>query len=140
MSFRPVPPNPSELIMSDGMSELIEELKKTYDYIILDIRHQSGLVSDALELAQYSDVTLYCKAKLLQKEMITLLNRVKRGSSTMRVFLMVLKIRLNMALATAMGMVLIQMDILMRRNHGISMMQSRKITNKRKKIIVGFLN
>jgi hypothetical protein len=52
---------------------------KTYDYIILDIRHQSGLVSDALELAQYSDVTLYCKAKLLQKEMITLLNRVKRG-------------------------------------------------------------
>jgi hypothetical protein len=53
-------------------------------------------------------------------------------------FLMVLK-RLNMALATAtamvtaMGMVLIQMDILMRRNHGISMMQSRKITNKREK-------
>jgi FlaA1/EpsC-like NDP-sugar epimerase len=50
---------------------------------------------------------------------------------------MVLKIRLNMALVTAMvtamGMVLIQMDILMRRNHGISMMQSRKITNKRKK-------
>jgi hypothetical protein len=36
---------------------------------------------------------------------------------------MVLKIRLNMALVamvTAMGMVLIQMDILMRRNHGIS--------------------
>jgi Mrp family chromosome partitioning ATPase len=33
----PVPP--SELIMSDGMSELIEELKKTYDYIIW-IRHQ----------------------------------------------------------------------------------------------------
>jgi hypothetical protein len=50
---------------------------------------------------------------------------------------MVLKIRLNMALVTAMvtamGMVLIQMDILMRRNHGISMMQSRKITNKEKK-------
>jgi hypothetical protein len=48
---------------------------------------------------------------------------------------MVLKIRLNMALAmvTAMGMVLIQMDILMRRNHGISMMQSRKITKKKKK-------
>jgi Mrp family chromosome partitioning ATPase len=52
----PVPPNPSELIMSDGMSELIEELKKTYDYIILDTP-PVGLVSDALELAQYSDVT-----------------------------------------------------------------------------------
>jgi Mrp family chromosome partitioning ATPase len=41
----PVPPNPSELIMSDGMSELIE-LKKTYDYIILDTP-PVGLVSDA---------------------------------------------------------------------------------------------
>jgi hypothetical protein len=51
-------------------------------------------------------------------------------------FLMVLKIRLNMALV--MAMVLIQMDILMRRNHGISMMQSRKNTEKKKKIIVGF--
>jgi Mrp family chromosome partitioning ATPase len=33
--------------MSDGMSELIEELKKTYDYIILDTP-PVGLVSDAL--------------------------------------------------------------------------------------------
>jgi Mrp family chromosome partitioning ATPase len=41
----PVPPNPSELIMSDGMRELIE-LKKTYDYIILDTP-PVGLVSDA---------------------------------------------------------------------------------------------
>jgi hypothetical protein len=43
-------------------------------------------------------------------------------------FLMVLKINMALAMATAMvtAMVLIQMDILMRRNHGISMMQSRK--------------
>jgi hypothetical protein len=42
------------------------------------------------------------------------------------------------AMVTAMGMVLIQMDILMRRNHGISMAIKKKITNKRKKIIVIF--
>jgi hypothetical protein len=35
----PVPPNPSELIMSDGMSELIEELKKRM-IISFWIRHQ----------------------------------------------------------------------------------------------------
>jgi hypothetical protein len=71
--------------------------------------------------------------------MITLLNNIKRGSLTMQVlFLMVLKI-INMALAMVTAMVLIQMDILMRRNHGISMMQSRKIQTK-KKIIVGILN
>ena len=66
--------------MSEGMRELIEELKKKYDYIILDTP-PVGLVSDALELAQYGDVTLYIvRQNYTKKEMITLLNnRVKRG-------------------------------------------------------------
>ncbi|WP_281310654.1 GumC family protein [Flavobacterium flavigenum] len=76
----PIPPNPSELIISEVMGELIDELKKTYDYIILDTP-PVGLVSDALELMQYSDVTLYVvRQNYSKKEMITLLNnRVKRG-------------------------------------------------------------
>jgi len=76
----PIPPNPAELIMSDGMGELIQELKKKYDYIILDTP-PVGLVSDALELAQYCDVTLYIvRQNFTKKDMITLLNnRVKRG-------------------------------------------------------------
>ncbi len=76
----PIPPNPAEMIMSDAMKELIEELKKKYDYIILDTP-PVGLVSDALELAQYCDVTLYIvRQNFTKKEMITLLNnRVRRG-------------------------------------------------------------
>ncbi|PVX46570.1 protein involved in gliding motility EpsB [Flavobacterium sp. 103] len=76
----PIPPNPSELIMSDGMKELIEELKTKYDYIILDTP-PVGLVADSLELAQYCDVTLYIvRQNFTKKEMITLLNnRVNRG-------------------------------------------------------------
>jgi len=76
----PIPPNPAEMIMSDGMKEMIEELKKKYDYIILDTP-PVGLVSDALELAQYCDVTLYIvRQNFTKKDMITLLNnRVKRG-------------------------------------------------------------
>ena len=76
----PVPPNPSEMIISERMKELIEELKKKYDYIILDTP-PVGLVSDALELVQYSDVTLYIvRQNFTKKDMITLLNnRVKRG-------------------------------------------------------------
>ncbi len=76
----PIPPNPAEMIMSDGMKELIDELKKKYDYIILDTP-PVGLVSDALELAQYCDVTLYIvRQNFTKKDMITLLNnRVKRG-------------------------------------------------------------
>ena len=76
----PIPPNPSELILSDAMKELIVELKQKYDYIILDTP-PVGLVSDALELAQYADVTLYIvRQNYTKKDMITLLNtRVKRG-------------------------------------------------------------
>jgi capsular exopolysaccharide synthesis family protein len=76
----PIPPNPSELIISEAMKELIEELKQKYDYIILDTP-PVGLVSDALELAQFADVTLYIvRQNYTKKDMITLLNtRVKRG-------------------------------------------------------------
>jgi succinoglycan biosynthesis transport protein ExoP len=76
----PIPPNPSELIMGESMKEMISELKKNYDYIVLDTP-PVGLVSDALELAQFSDVTLYIvRQNFTKKEMLTLLNnRAKRG-------------------------------------------------------------
>jgi succinoglycan biosynthesis transport protein ExoP len=75
-----VPPNPSELIMGDGMKELIDELKTKYDYIILDTP-PVGLVADSLELVQYCDVILYIvRQNFTKKEMITLLNnRINRG-------------------------------------------------------------
>ena len=76
----PIPPNPSELIIGEAMADLIAELKKEYDYIILDTP-PVGLVSDSLELVQYADVTLYIvRQNVTKKEMIPLLNnRVKRG-------------------------------------------------------------
>jgi polysaccharide biosynthesis transport protein len=76
----PVPPNPSELIMGETMKEMIEELKKRYDYVILDTP-PVGLVTDAVELSQYADVTLYItRQNFTKKEMINLLNnRVNRG-------------------------------------------------------------
>nr|WP_291127695.1 tyrosine-protein kinase [Flavobacterium sp. UBA7682] len=76
----PIPPNPSELILGDSMKEMIARLKEDYDYIILDTP-PVGLVSDALELAQFCDVTLYIvRQNFTKKEMLTLLNnRTKRG-------------------------------------------------------------
>ena len=76
----PIPPNPSELILSDAMKELIDELKEKYDYIILDTP-PVGLVADSLELVQFADVTLYIvRQNYTKKEMIMLLNnRIKRG-------------------------------------------------------------
>ncbi|MEL5898970.1 CpsD/CapB family tyrosine-protein kinase [Clostridium sporogenes] len=48
------PPNPSELISSNRMMEFVEELKKEYDYIILDSPPVIP-VTDAQLLANYAD-------------------------------------------------------------------------------------
>ncbi|MCB2312018.1 CpsD/CapB family tyrosine-protein kinase [Clostridium tagluense] len=48
------PPNPAELLGSAKMKNFIEELKKTYDFIILDTP-PIVLVTDAQILAQYTD-------------------------------------------------------------------------------------
>lgn len=53
-----VPPNPAELLMGVVMDELIEQLRKHYDYIIIDTP-PLGLVSDALILGKYADATVY---------------------------------------------------------------------------------
>ena len=54
----PSPPNPAELIASDRCAELFEELKKRYDYIIIDTP-PLGLVTDAFLLMKFTDANLY---------------------------------------------------------------------------------
>lgn len=54
----PIPPNPSELILSTKMDELINQLKERYDYVVLDTP-PIGLVSDSYDLLKYADATLF---------------------------------------------------------------------------------
>ena len=54
----PIPPNPSELLMSGQMEDLMNKLKDKYDYIVLD-SPPLGLVSDSLELLEFADATIY---------------------------------------------------------------------------------
>jgi capsular exopolysaccharide synthesis family protein len=54
----PVPPNPSELILTTRAGVMLEEFRAAYDYIILDTP-PLGLVSDAMEIAKHADATLY---------------------------------------------------------------------------------
>jgi tyrosine-protein kinase Etk/Wzc len=54
----PIPPNPSELLLSERINELFTQLKQKFDYIIIDTA-PVGMVSDALTLGKYADCTLY---------------------------------------------------------------------------------
>lgn len=70
----PVPPNPSELLISSATDELIDSLKEEYDYIILDTP-PIGLVSDAIELLKYADSTMYIvRQGYSQKGMLKMIN------------------------------------------------------------------
>ncbi|XOD68513.1 MAG: polysaccharide biosynthesis tyrosine autokinase [Flavobacteriales bacterium AspAUS03] len=54
----PVPPNPSELLLSEALTKLINNVRKEYKYVILDTP-PVGLVADAYELMKFSDANLY---------------------------------------------------------------------------------
>ena len=54
----PVPPNPSELLHSDKMKALINELKKSYDVVMIDTA-PIGLVSDGIPLIRMSDINIF---------------------------------------------------------------------------------
>ena len=58
VSSGPVPPNPSELLMNSKMGELVNELKKDYDYILIDTA-PLGLVTDAFILMNYAHHTIF---------------------------------------------------------------------------------
>ncbi|NLN73844.1 MAG: polysaccharide biosynthesis tyrosine autokinase [Bacteroidales bacterium] len=53
-----IPPNPSELILSDNFTKLVEELKQDYDFIVFD-NPPIGLVTDAMHTFKMADYPIY---------------------------------------------------------------------------------
>ena len=54
----PIPPNPTELVMSERMKQLVERLKEQYDYVILDCV-PAHMMADAAVVSHLSDLTAY---------------------------------------------------------------------------------
>jgi tyrosine-protein kinase Etk/Wzc len=54
----PEPPNPAELLLNERLGILLNELKNSFDYIIVDTA-PIGLVSDAQLIEKYTDISLY---------------------------------------------------------------------------------
>ena len=70
----PIPPNPSELILSDKLEELLTILKEEYDYIFIDSAPM-GLVADTMHLMQFADLNLFVfRERYAKKSFITDLN------------------------------------------------------------------
>lgn len=77
----PVPPNPTELVAREHLDHAIEELKKHYDYIILDTA-PIAMIADTAIIGRVADMCVYvCRADVTPKdgfEYINILQREKK--------------------------------------------------------------
>jgi tyrosine-protein kinase Etk/Wzc len=72
----PHPPNPSELLLNGEFSGLLDDLKKTYDYIILDTP-PVGLVTDGIMAMKQADISIYIfRADYSKKTFVYNLQRI----------------------------------------------------------------
>ena len=65
-----IPPNPSELLGSDRMAEVIAELKEDYDYIVMDLPPVT-VVSDAVAVSKALDgIIMVVRAGVSDQQML----------------------------------------------------------------------
>ena len=70
-----IPPNPSELLLSDRLGELFAELRKKYDFVIVDSA-PVAMVSDTYQLARVCDMTVYVsRANYTTFELVDFINQ-----------------------------------------------------------------
>jgi tyrosine-protein kinase Etk/Wzc len=72
----PIPPNPSELIISGNLTKGLEELKKIYDIIIID-NPPVGLVTDGIASLKLADYPIYVfRSEYSKKSFVDNINRI----------------------------------------------------------------
>ena len=70
----PIPANPSDALLKENFSIMIDKLKQKYDIIIFDTP-PLGLVADALTLMKYSDLNIYVtRQNYTKKGLLTYVN------------------------------------------------------------------
>jgi len=76
----PTPPNPTELLARETLTDIMTVLRKEYDYIIMDTA-PVGLVTDTLQLAKHVDVSVFvCRADYTPKSSFGLINGLANDS------------------------------------------------------------
>jgi len=89
ISSGPIPPNPSELLLSDKLEAMIVKLKQEYDYVIIDCA-PIGLVTDALLLEKYADITFYVlRQDYTFKSQLNIVNDLKVNKGVKNMYLLV---------------------------------------------------
>lgn len=79
-----VPPNPVELLLTERLDHLVAELRKKYDYIVLDCPPYD-LVADTVILSRVADMTIFViRAGLFAKSMVPELEKIYQAGKLPR--------------------------------------------------------
>jgi capsular exopolysaccharide synthesis family protein len=85
----PVPPNPSEILLTPKIAELFRWLKQNYDAVVIDTA-PVGLVSDAFTLSQYADSTIYVvRQRYTFKKQVSFIDELYRDKKLPNIGLLV---------------------------------------------------
>jgi capsular exopolysaccharide synthesis family protein len=72
----PVPPNPSEFVLSEKLKGLLERARAEYEFVIIDTP-PAGLLSDAVYLIQFTDASLFVlNTRISSKKVINFLENI----------------------------------------------------------------
>jgi capsular exopolysaccharide synthesis family protein len=75
----PIPPNPSELLDKPEMKQLLDQLKKRYDYVILDNAPVS-LVTDGQLCSRHADLNVFIlRQGVSKKEQVAYINQLSEN-------------------------------------------------------------
>lgn len=95
VSCGPVPPNPSELLLDDRVSQLFAWLKANFDVVIIDTA-PVGMVSDAMTLGKFADSTLYIvRQGYTYKKQIGLIDEFYKGNRLPRISIVINDVKLR---------------------------------------------
>lgn len=84
----PIPPNPSEFVLSEKMKEIINKAKAEFDYVIIDTP-PAGLLSDSVYLIQNADASIFVlNTRTSTKRVITFIENIMEDNKISNVFLL----------------------------------------------------
>ncbi len=90
-----IPPNPSELLLSSRLRELVHEMHEHYDFIILDAP-PVGLVADALQMKDLAEATMYVvRAGFTRKAHLQIIKDIAQKDKLPKPFIVLNSVPIN---------------------------------------------
>lgn len=87
LAGKETPPNPSDLLLSSKLNDLMAYLQTNYDYVIIDTP-PAGLLVDSIYLMQFSDLNIFTvNSKIATRRTIKFINQLAKENKVPNLYL-----------------------------------------------------